>query len=99
MSARTTQPTVDELNEIQRAWMDLSAFDSEAEKNRVFRLMERYPSTYVSGHDGLGVVVLDGMPMSTPVEFETALSQCREHGGRVDVAWNGTLGEWYPVKG
>lgn len=91
----TTQPTVDELNAIQGEWMALDAFAPEPEKQRVFGLMKRYPGRYVSGHDGFGVCIMEGCPISTPKPIDQALADCRQYGGRTDVAWNGTLGQWY----
>jgi len=92
---RKGPPTVDELNEIQRQWMALDPHAPEKEIKRVCDMMERYPRRYVSGHDGYGVAMLDGTPMSAhPVPFADALETCRKHGGRVDVAWDGKRGEW-----
>jgi hypothetical protein len=93
----SNQPTVEELNAIQAEWMKLDPHAPTAEKRRVFALMERYPRKFVSGHDGLGVCMVDGQPTSMPIEFQTALNRCKEFGGRTDVAWNGKLGKWYSV--
>ncbi len=87
-------PTVEELNEAQAEWMKLAHDAPDAEKRRVFKLMERYPRAYVSGHDGIGVCMLDGMPLSPNIEFNAALATCAVNGGRTDVAWNGKLGKW-----
>jgi hypothetical protein len=67
------------------------------EINRVCRLMDDYPKTYVSGHDGKGVCIVSGSPFSMTVPFNQALQTCKELGGRTDIAWNGTKGEWYSL--
>lgn len=89
--------TVEELNEIQRQWMALDSTGPKAEIDRVCKLMREYPRIYVSGHDGKGVCMVDHQPMSVTLNFEQALSQCKEYGGRTDIAWNGHLGEWYSL--
>lgn len=90
-------PSVKELNEIQAQWMALDSTGPKAEIDRVCKLMERYPKIYVSGHDGNGVCIIGGSPFSMTVPFEQALETCRQLGGRVDVAWNGTAGKWYSL--
>lgn len=90
--------TVDELNRIQAAWMALQSDWPEAEKQKVFRDMkEKYPKIYVSGHDGAGVCIIDGIPWSRTKTFDQALADCRELGGSTQVAWNGALGRWYAI--
>jgi hypothetical protein len=90
-------PTVERLNLIQAEWMKLDPGAPELEKKRVFKLMEEYPATYVSGHDGKGVCQHHGMPCSVTVTFGQALETCKALGGRCDVAWNGKLGVWYSI--
>lgn len=90
-------PSVAELNEIQAAWMALQSDAPEREKDAVLRMMERYPRTYVSGHDGIGICMHGGCPMSRNVSFEQAMQTCKAFGGRTDVAWNGKLGQWYAL--
>lgn len=96
-AVRAAQPTVDELNLIQAQWMALDSTGSKAEIDRVCKLMKQYPSVYVSGHDGKGVCMVQGCPMSVTIDFGQALEQCRAYGGRVDLAWNGKLGVWYSL--
>lgn len=90
--------TVEELNRIQDSWMSLQSDWPEAAKQKVFRAMkDKYPRIYVSGHDGKGVCIIDGIPWSTTKTFDQALADCREFGGSTQVAWNGTLGRWYAI--
>lgn len=96
MKAKTL-PSVERLNMIQGEWMCLDSTASESEKQRIFALMKEYPQTYVSGHDGVGVCQHHGSPCSMTVSFGQALERCKELGGRMDVAWNGTLGVWYSI--
>lgn len=90
-------PTVQELSDIQTEWMNLQHTAPLAEQQRVFKLMERLPKIYVSGHDGKGVCIASGGPMSVSIDFALAMDTCRKLGGRTDVAWNGQLGKWYDV--
>lgn len=92
-------PTISELNAIQNEWMALDSNGPKKEIDRVCKLMEKYPRCYVSGHDGKGVVVYHGTPLDQTMEFELCVSLCRQHGGRVDIAWNGMLGQWYALDG
>jgi len=94
---KTTEPTVTELNEIQAQWMALDSNGPKAEIDRVCKLMERYPIIYVSGHDGKGVCIVQGSPLSMTMTFDQAMETCRARGGRTDVAWNGKLGIWYSL--
>lgn len=94
---KTTELTATELNAIQAEWMALDAFAPEEEKKRIFRLMERYPTTYVSGHDGRGVCIHHGQPLSMTVPFSQAMAQCKQLGGLDRIAWNGSKGEWYTL--
>lgn len=90
-------PTVDELNAIQAEWMALNPDAPEKEKQRVFALMRRYPNAYISGHDGRGVVVLDGGPINQAMDFQFCIDLCLKLGGRIDIAWNGRIGQWYSL--
>jgi len=93
----TSLPSVERLNHIQTEWMKLDPGAPKPECDRVFKLMNEYPKRYVSGHDGKGVVMIDGGPMNQPMDFGLCLQLCKQHGGRVDVAWNGKLGQWYAL--
>lgn len=97
MDTTKNLPTVEELNRIQAEWMAIDPFAPEAEKKRVFKLMEQFPRTYVSGHDGKGVCNHDGQPTSIAIPFDDALARCKALGGRVDVAWHGGRGQWYAL--
>ncbi len=91
------EPTVAELNEIQAQWMKLDPAAPKPEIDRVCKLMAKYPRKYVSGHNGRGVVMMDGEPMNQAMDFGLCLDLCRKHGGRTDIAWNGKLGIWYSL--
>ena len=88
---------IEQLNQIQAEWMALDSNGPKSEIDRVCKLMSQYPKVYVSGHDGNGVCIVSGSPMSMTVPFAQALAQCKELGGRTDIAWNGTLGQWYSI--
>lgn len=88
------QPNIERLNYIQAEWMALDCFAPEAEKRRVFKLLDEYPNCYVSGHNGIGVCMIDGCPLSMPVPIESALESCKALGGRIDIIWNGKTGQW-----
>lgn len=90
-------PTVEDLNEIQREWMAVDANGPKSEIDRVCKLMEQIPHCYVSGHDGKGVVIHGGSPCNQPMDFGFCLELCKGHRGRTDIAWNGTLGQWYSL--
>jgi hypothetical protein len=94
---KDTLPTVQELNEIHRQWMALDSTGPRAEIDRVCKLMERVPKRYVSGHDGKGVVMVDGGPLNQPMDFALCVQMCKGHGGRTDIAWHGGRGEWYAL--
>jgi len=91
------QLTVERANYIQGEWMKLDPSDSKAEKDRVFALMNEYPSIYVSGRGELGVCMVQGQPCSMPIPFWDALSACRQYGGCTHLAWDGSKGEWYTI--
>jgi hypothetical protein len=90
-------PTVKRLNEIQDAWMALDAFGPEVEKQRVFKMMEDYPHSFVS----VSADLTEGQPMISDSPFSAwnmTLAEAQEivarHNGRTDVGWCGHLGRW-----
>lgn len=98
MNRSPALPTLEELNSIQAEWMKVDPCGDKAECARVCKLMERYPKRYISGHDGVGVTMIDGGPCSAtalPLHGPTGeIERCRKLGGRVDVIWNGKIGQW-----
>ena len=71
------------LNDIQRDWMALDPAASQAECDRVFRLMEEMPKNYASfdRETGEAVAVLGGSPMNAPMPLAAVLEH---YGSRID---------------
>jgi hypothetical protein len=98
-------PSADELNEIQRQWMALDCSAPATEKQRVFKLMERLPKSYVSATSDLSSAspMLDGSPIwgsSRPIN--EAIRVIRDYANRgrnarADVAWVGSEGKWVSI--
>lgn len=95
-----TKITVAQLNDIQRAWMNLQHDAPLAERQRVFRLMEGYPKAYLSSSDGLSAVpFISECPCWADARpIREALDHIRRvPGASMDVAWNGAIGRWVSI--
>lgn len=98
-------PSVDELNEIQRQWMALDCSAPEVEKQRVFKLMDRLPKSYVSASSDLTSAspMLDGSPIwgsGRPIAEAVRVIRdyaIRRRNARADVAWIGSEGKWVSI--
>lgn len=94
------EPTLEELNEIQRQWMALSSEAPKAEQQRVFALLKKYPRAHLSvSSDGkMAMPMIDSMPAwasSQPIERALEwIKALPTVTARVDVAWCGSKGQW-----
>lgn len=96
----TVELSVDVLNAIQAEWMDLQSDASTEEQQRVFALMKRTPTRYLTGGEPFGFMLqLDGLPAwAEPRPLAEALDACRKHGGCTWAAFDGKIGQWYRLK-
>ncbi len=85
--------------------MALDSNAEQAEKNRVFKLMEEQPKTYVTATSDLkkGAPMVDGMPIWSEArniaeakKWVADYGQFR-NGVRSDVAWVGAKGIWAAI--
>lgn len=87
--------TIEELNSIQDEWMKLDCNAPEKEKQRVFKLMEKMPSSYVSlSADGTTASVMqhnlpitNTMPAKQAIEYAKSLAKERPHQMQTRFAW------------
>jgi len=89
---------LDSLNSIQDEWMKLSPSASEDEKTRVFELMKKLPSSYITGKDDRHNIMLNGsMPLyASSQPIDVVKQTASEHGIRTDISWD-CAGKWIAV--
>lgn len=68
--------TVDLANQIQDQWMALEHTATDAEKHRIFALMDLCPKCYLSVKDDgqLATVIYQGQPLNIPISISECLS-------------------------
>jgi len=100
MSAKLT---VQQLNDIQSAWMNLCHNAPIAEKRRVFKLMEGYPKSFlsVSSDRQFATPFVNNSPCwaeSRPIgEAIKLLRSPSIYNGRTDIGWCGAIGAWVSI--
>ena len=99
----TTKLTVAQLNDIQSAWMNLHHDAPLAEKQRVYKLMEGYPKSFLSVSSDSKFATpfvndspcwAESRPTKEAIDF---LSSPSIHNGRTDVGWCGAIGRWVSI--
>ena len=100
---KTKSLTVAQLNDIQSAWMDLKHDAQFAERQRVYKLMEGYPKSFLSISSDSKFATpfvndspcwAESRPLKEAIDF---LSSPSIRNGRTDVAWNGATGRWVSI--
>jgi hypothetical protein len=94
-----------ELNEIHEAWMSLEADAPQAEKARVFAMMEKMPLSCIAATPDLrsGIVMLHGLPIwscARPIGEAVAYLKnyaTRSNKTRFDVVWVGSKRQWAQI--
>ena len=98
-----TKPTVAQLNEIQAEWMNLDSSAPLAEKQRVFKLMEGYPKSFLSVSSDRTYATpfvnespcwAESRPIKEAIQF---LNSPSIHNGRTDIGWCGSIGAWVHI--
>lgn len=100
-TTKNTPPKVQQLNELQAAWMAIDATTATpAEINAICRRMEAYPKAYatISADTKSANVIIDGAqqwahnrPTQAAIDY---LKRLAYPGTRTDVAWQGSAGQW-----
>ncbi len=100
-TTKNTPPTVQQLNELQAAWMAIDPTKATpAEQSAICKRLEAYPKAYltISADTKSANAIIDGgqqwshnRPTQAAIDY---LKQLRHPGTRTDVAWQGSAGMW-----
>lgn len=104
-NSKATPPTAQELNAIQADWMKIDPTESTpAERQAIYKRLEVYPKAYLSLNSDKtqANAIIDGGPAWAFSRPTTAaldyLKRLDHHNARLDVAWQGSTGQWVTIQ-